>query len=176
MDLPQAQQAICYRRITRRTGKFYLFRSREYSHCPAYDPASCGAVPFHYTLPYEALSYVWGSGELCHTIVCDGKALKITRNLYRALHFFRRKRRSRALWVDAICINQSNMAEKEIQIPLMRDIYTQASKVLMVRRSPQLGSDHLLHAANDLSCGTSHWCFEESHDTHGNGAAFRQRH
>jgi hypothetical protein len=35
----------------------------------------------------------------------------------------------RVLWLDAICINQEDNAEKSIQVPLMRQIYQQASQV-----------------------------------------------
>ena len=83
------------------------------------------------TRVYEALSYVWGSNDLCHAIICDEKALRVPRNLYRALHFLRRKTRSRLLWVDAVCIDQSNAEEKDFQIPLMRDIYSQARRSLI---------------------------------------------
>jgi hypothetical protein len=82
-------------------------------------------------LPYEALSYVWGTGEFCHTLLCHGKALRVSRNLFRALHFLRRKSQKLVLWVDAVCINQSDAAEKETQIPLMRDIYSMATRSLI---------------------------------------------
>ena len=35
----------------------------------------------------------------------------------------------RYLWIDAVCINQSNIPEKQLQIPLMGEIYSQASLV-----------------------------------------------
>jgi hypothetical protein len=35
------------------------------------------------------------------------------------------------LWIDAICINQNNVAEKNIQVQPMVQIYRQASSVLV---------------------------------------------
>ena len=42
---------------------------------------------------------------------------------------FRREQLPRPLWIDAICINQADQAEKEKQIPLMRHIYPNAQLV-----------------------------------------------
>lgn len=42
-----------------------------------------------------------------------------------------RKSRRRVLWVDALCINQSDEQERSHQIALMADIYRKASKVLI---------------------------------------------
>ncbi|KAF2744694.1 hypothetical protein M011DRAFT_506136 [Sporormia fimetaria CBS 119925] len=36
-----------------------------------------------------------------------------------------------AIWVDAVCINQTDMHEKELQIQLMRDIYSGAEEVIV---------------------------------------------
>jgi hypothetical protein len=90
-------------------------------------------------IPYEALSYVWGDGEFCHTLLCHGKALRVSRNLFRALHFLRHKFQKRILWVDAVCINQSDPAEKETQIPLMRDIYSKATRSLIWLGEAEVG-------------------------------------
>jgi hypothetical protein len=35
------------------------------------------------------------------------------------------------MWIDAICINQSSVAERELQVKLMRDIYQQADGVVI---------------------------------------------
>jgi hypothetical protein len=90
-------------------------------------------------IPYEALSYVWGAGDFCHTLLCHGKALRVSRNLFRALHFLRRKFQKRILWVDAVCIDQSDPAEKETQIPLMGDIYSKATRSLIWLGEAEVG-------------------------------------
>ncbi|KAF7198221.1 Heterokaryon incompatibility protein 6, OR allele [Pseudocercospora fuligena] len=52
-------------------------------------------------------------------------------NLDEALRNVRNGYTKRVLWVDAVCINQLDLAEKELQIPLMRDIYVQAKHSLI---------------------------------------------
>ncbi|KAH9985485.1 heterokaryon incompatibility protein-domain-containing protein [Xylariaceae sp. FL0662B] len=82
---------------------------------------------------YEALSYVWGSE---HDLVAvkfgsQGAAkLFVTRNLAEALLHLRYPDRPRILWVDAICINQMDNAEKSTQVMMMGQIYSNATCVL----------------------------------------------
>ena len=78
---------------------------------------------------YAALSYVWGSPENKHNILCDGKRLSVTANLYSALRRIRPLDYSLTLWIDAICINQLDVAERESQVRMMRRIYQQAQCV-----------------------------------------------
>ena len=59
---------------------------------------------------YEALSYSWGSPNKNRTASVNGKALVITENLYWALYHLRIGDQSRTLWIDAICIDQSNLS------------------------------------------------------------------
>jgi hypothetical protein len=42
----------------------------------------------------------------------------------------RKRNGPRYLWIDAICLNQADEAEKSQQIPLMGEIYQQADKTL----------------------------------------------
>ncbi|KAI0883970.1 heterokaryon incompatibility protein-domain-containing protein [Annulohypoxylon maeteangense] len=74
----------------------------------------------------EALSYVWGKPVFDKTITIDGIPFDITTNLYNILHRLRRKDITRMIWIDAICINQSDVEEKGHQVRLMRDIYSKA--------------------------------------------------
>lgn len=79
---------------------------------------------------YEALSYVWGSSEGSTQIQVDDASLEIGPNLLCALKDLRRIDSPRLLWVDAISIDQSNLAERNCQVPLMREIYSQAACTL----------------------------------------------
>lgn len=79
--------------------------------------------------PFEALSYVWGDATITHLIEVDGQSFRVSQNLHDALRYLRHPRRARTLWIDAICINQDDVAEKSIQIPLMAHIYDTASSV-----------------------------------------------
>jgi len=91
---------------------------------------------------YEALSYVWGEMEAkaSHFIEIEGTNMEITPNLYHALQALRMKENSRVLWVDSLCINQSDNKDKEIQIGMMLDIYRSAQHVIVYLGEPNAGS------------------------------------
>lgn len=80
---------------------------------------------------YEALSYVWGDTDVMRPILLSGKSFNITTNLHLALSRLRYQDRPRILWVDAICINQSDVAERSKQVGLMAQIYQQCSRVVI---------------------------------------------
>ncbi|KAF2822719.1 hypothetical protein CC86DRAFT_81906 [Ophiobolus disseminans] len=78
---------------------------------------------------YFTLSYTWGPTELKSTIYVNGLAHEIGPNLAQAL------RRIRAhhfvcplcIWIDAICIDQANISEKDTQVPLMGEVYSEST-------------------------------------------------
>lgn len=80
---------------------------------------------------YEALSYTWGDETTKMKISIDGKEFEVGRNLYQALRHIRRTDRDRVVWIDAICINQANVPEKNQQIRMMPFTYSKASLVLI---------------------------------------------
>ncbi|OAL47323.1 HET-domain-containing protein [Pyrenochaeta sp. DS3sAY3a] len=79
---------------------------------------------------YIALSYVWGEREPAAQIVVNGSQFTITPNLHDALRNVRDSEATKVLWVDAICINQANLGERNTQVTLMRYIYPQAVYVI----------------------------------------------
>ncbi|CAI6234517.1 unnamed protein product [Periconia digitata] len=64
-------------------------------------------------------------------IVCDGQAIYVGENLYDALRELSQKDTSVEYWIDAICINQQDLTERNAQVPLMDQIYQQASRVVV---------------------------------------------
>ncbi|KAF7198407.1 Heterokaryon incompatibility protein 6, OR allele [Pseudocercospora fuligena] len=97
---------------------------------------SFGAYPYDLhrgewrKLPYIALSYCWGSHTARRQIFVDGKAFNVTRNLFSALQAIVTSHNiSPWYWIDAICINQQNVREKNEQVQKMRDIYASATLV-----------------------------------------------
>ncbi|KAK0750671.1 heterokaryon incompatibility, partial [Schizothecium vesticola] len=79
---------------------------------------------------YDALSYCWGDPIKRRRIVIDGTLVSVTQNLYSALARVRDEVATPVcLWADAVCINQGDASEKAHQIPLMREIYTDAEQV-----------------------------------------------
>lgn len=79
---------------------------------------------------YQALSYTWGTATPTAPIICNGQKLEVTRNLYEALLYLRH-RGTRILWIDAICIDQSNLAERSEQVQLMKQIYDSAISLVV---------------------------------------------
>jgi hypothetical protein len=104
---------------------------------------------------FDALSYTWGNPitvyedeeqgkvgvktfEQVQEIICDGKLLKITTNLHDALLAIRRvpgdhpfkkvvdRPRGEYIWIDSICINQDDIAERNAQVAIMGQIYSTA--------------------------------------------------
>ncbi|KAF5551672.1 integral membrane protein [Fusarium mexicanum] len=79
---------------------------------------------------YEALSYAWGSSENKATIRVNETTLQVAQNLKDALTYLRHDSKPRSLWIDAICINQSDVDERNSQVRLMGCIYSSASCVV----------------------------------------------
>jgi hypothetical protein len=75
-------------------------------------------------LIYEALSYKWGPILPEHQILLSGCRFNIRKNLWQALRQLRRKREERILWIDALCINQANVLERNHQVAQMGRIYS----------------------------------------------------
>jgi Heterokaryon incompatibility protein (HET) len=48
-----------------------------------------------------------------------------------ALYKFRNRRINGEIWIDAICINQKDIGEKNVQVPLMGEIYASAACVIV---------------------------------------------
>ncbi|KAL8296260.1 hypothetical protein RB600_001644 [Gaeumannomyces tritici] len=98
------------------------------------------------THPYEALSYVWGSKKAKDPIYMGSNELRVTANLYEALLQLRDCFLERILWVDAICINQDDKAEKTRQVQSMAKIYAKASRVIVWLGDAADNSDQALEA------------------------------
>jgi hypothetical protein len=75
---------------------------------------------------YEAVSYVWGAPEFVKRIFCGAEVMSITKSCSHALHHLRRTDRTRLLWIDACCINQTSDDERGHQVGLMGDVYRTA--------------------------------------------------
>lgn len=112
---------------------------------PNDSPLVCDIVEVRRTeADYEALSYVWGPPTFTHRILekASRSYVPITENLFYALHTLRKHKRrlrvqgyhcsdkSLSLWVDAVCIDQSNVEERNHQVKNMAGIFSQASRVL----------------------------------------------
>jgi hypothetical protein len=61
---------------------------------------------------YEALSHTWGSPDQVKAVELNGYPVNIRENLWSALVNLRHARKERVLWIDAICINQADVEER----------------------------------------------------------------
>ena len=106
---------------------------------------------------YTALSYAWGEtlddqSHLTRQIICDGQRIRVTGHLHMALRRIRqllhRKEKAhttkgpltitspysnihRLIWVDSVCINQADLAERGQQVQQMARIYNMSSSLLI---------------------------------------------
>ena len=82
---------------------------------------------------YEALSYTWGEpDDLSHKIWLNGIRVGVRQNLWDALCALRPKSSGdRVLWIDALCINQSDTKERNHQVGIMGEIFRSAKKVIV---------------------------------------------
>jgi hypothetical protein len=80
---------------------------------------------------YVALSYTWGSIDRNKLVSSNGQRLYITRNGEMAMRYLRRPDKPIPIWIDALCINQSSIAERNHQVALMADIYRTARRVII---------------------------------------------
>lgn len=90
---------------------------------------SRGTVSLNDNPEFKALSYTWGDPNVVHSILVDNKAFSTTLNASSALKALRYGDRARVLWIDAICIDQSNLEERAAQVKMMGTIYRMASSV-----------------------------------------------
>ena len=89
---------------------------------------------------FSALSYTWESSEKASSVILDGHHFSVTKNLEAALRCIRKYNKlgldterthgsEEAWWIDAICINQGNIEERNQQVTMMRRIFKRAEKV-----------------------------------------------
>ncbi|KAM0215037.1 hypothetical protein ACHAQD_008544 [Fusarium lateritium] len=88
---------------------------------------------------YEALSYVWGTGNISELAQVEAEhphsnqaptTIGIRPNLASALRHLRSVDETRVLWIDAICINQDDISERNEQVKRMTNIYAFAHQVV----------------------------------------------
>ncbi|KAI0387910.1 heterokaryon incompatibility protein-domain-containing protein [Hypomontagnella monticulosa] len=81
---------------------------------------------------FRAISYAWDLNGPKKTIVVNGIQFEICENIYVLLKKIPRQSTYTVnLWIDTICINQEDLCERNTQVPLMKDIYSKASRVLV---------------------------------------------
>lgn len=85
---------------------------------------------------YETISYYWGDPDPCSNIYLGGHLFPVPANTKLALHRMIVEHKSRVLWIDAVCINQDDLAEREQQVKLMGKDYSLSQRTLVYLGDP----------------------------------------
>lgn len=89
---------------------------------------------------YFALSYTWGLEPSTYLIKVNGRDVWIRPNLWSFLRYAQQYLRGKEIWVDAICINQDDISEKNQQVAMMGKTYAGAEKVVGWVHNPALSN------------------------------------
>jgi hypothetical protein len=86
-------------------------------------------------IKYEAISYAWGDQKSTSTLrvtaTTPSEFFKISPSVDTMLRYLRLPNQQRHLWIDALCINQDDLSEKDGQVRFMGDIYRQAQAIII---------------------------------------------
>lgn len=80
---------------------------------------------------YTALSYTWGAANTSNEIFLNGTAFGVRSNLSQFLNQARPLKKWRYFWIDAICIDQGNVLERNHQVQLMKDLYSKVGETFV---------------------------------------------
>ncbi|PHH91920.1 hypothetical protein CDD83_9787 [Cordyceps sp. RAO-2017] len=103
---------------------------------------------------FEALSYVWGDSDVSQYARVEvensdddrgsQQSLGVRANLAAALYNLRYLHDTRVLWIDALCINQADITERNEQVKRMSEIYRAARRVVAWLGEESSNSAHAL--------------------------------
>ncbi|KAM0715003.1 hypothetical protein Q7P37_009468 [Cladosporium fusiforme] len=120
-----------YRKLVNSEDEFRVLRIEGGKH---QSPLSCSLFVERLDTPpkYEAVSYCWGI-EAATRKIREGnlKGCLVSEHLWRALKRLRMPSEDRLVWIDAICINQQDVDERNHQLALMRRIYAKALRTII---------------------------------------------
>jgi hypothetical protein len=98
-------------------------------------PLPYTALSYTWGTPYEVLRSEWGDPNLTKRIFANGLEFTVQWNLHSALTHLRAVKSnemfSRLFWIDAICIDQSEIGERNQQVRFMKDVYTNAEDTII---------------------------------------------
>ncbi|MAD87099.1 MAG: hypothetical protein CL912_29420 [Deltaproteobacteria bacterium] len=104
-------------------------------------------------LSFVALSYVWGPLDETVEITLNDRPFKVTTNLEAFLRYAAQDKarqhpdetNASYVWIDALCINQRNVSERNAQVRMMGSIYSHATRVIVWLG---IGGDYMKAAMN----------------------------
>lgn len=109
---------------------------------------------------FEALSYTWGTAPADVPVSLEGRNFFVSADLESLIRHLRHMDRSRAIWIDAICLNQADDTEKSAQIPIMHLIYQRATQVVVHLGAPsresRLAMEYVSNVTATVAAGRHH--------------------
>ncbi|KAI2488503.1 heterokaryon incompatibility protein [Pyrenophora tritici-repentis] len=115
---------------------------------------------------FIALSYVWGNAKDLGVIRVKDCTVKVTKNLYEAMMALGPRKEPLVIWIDALCINQSDDNEKSWQVGLMADIYRRVHKVVAWLGPADDDSNQVIDYLNSLGAKAEEVGFEFGPDVY----------
>jgi Heterokaryon incompatibility protein (HET) len=116
---------------------------------------------------YNALSYTWGnshpspslatsspsptSGPSRQILLADKGLLSVTENCYQGLLHVRSRWCTMPIWVDAICINQADNSERNVQVALMKETFERAGTTFVWLGAGNERSDYAMQWIADAT-------------------------
>ncbi|KAF6820243.1 ankyrin and HET domain-containing protein [Colletotrichum sojae] len=98
---------------------------------------------------YFAVSYAWEDpAPVDRLSLRDGRSLPLGKTLAALFDWLRKLGKAFNVWVDALCIDQQNVAERERQVALMRQVYSSATIVLVWLGPSDAGSEAAFRVMN----------------------------
>jgi hypothetical protein len=130
--------------------KTEAFRVLEVLQGTGDDIIRCNIIePFHLESSYEALSYRAGDPHKTGQVLVNGHQFNVFATLFAAIKRLRHPDKSRLLWADQICINQSDVFERNNQVQKMRSVYEKAERVI-AWLGPLCGGELAFNAAHSF--------------------------
>lgn len=107
-------------------------------------------IKWHTTVErdYTCLSYVWGPSDEGYPVLLNEKLHLVRKNLFTFLQHAEEKNFG-WLWIDALCIDQANDAERTHQVQRMGALFAQADRVISWLGDIPRRAEFLLDAARD---------------------------
>jgi Heterokaryon incompatibility protein (HET) len=99
---------------------------------------------------YTALSYAWGDSNDRRVVLVIENQVIVTTSLESALYHLRHTSDVITLWVDALCINQSDHEEKIEAVQQMKRIYQDATQAIVWLGPSGEDSDTALEVMNEI--------------------------
>ena len=114
-------------------------------------------IPADSSVSYTAVSYMWGDATETVDILMNEKPFPVTTNLFELLKELAAQKFYGLLWIDAICINQASVLERNHQVAIMGSIYSRASKVLVWLGPPTANMSQSLLFFEELYSTSLDW-------------------